>query len=121
MMLLLLACATAAPTLPAEPEMAPAARRATARECATLPDVTWDAWADGFFRTYCTACHSSANTTARSGAPEGLDFDTEASVRAHAADVRRVVLETGTMPVGGGVYAEDLVLLEVFLACGLED
>ncbi len=119
MILLLLACATPAPSVVAD--TTPPPRRATARECATLPDVTWDAWGDGFFRTYCTACHSSANTAARSGAPEGIDFDSEGAVRAHATDVRRVVLENGTMPVGGGVYPEDLVLLEVFLACGLKD
>ncbi|MDP2311322.1 MAG: hypothetical protein Q8P41_00340 [Pseudomonadota bacterium] len=115
MILLLVACVT-----PIEPpaEATPAAQAATAKRCAELPTVSWDAWGAGFFRTYCTACHSSANTTQRSGAPVGIDFDTEAAVHAHAADVRRVVLEAGTMPVGGGVYRDDLVLLEVYLACG---
>ena len=112
----LLGCAVPSPT----PDVSRAPPAAT-RACADLPDVSWEAWGAGFFRTYCTACHSSANLDARNGAPEGIDFDTEASVRARAQDVRRVVLENGTMPVGGGVYTDDLVLLEVFLACGMAD
>lgn len=109
-LLSLVACDT-----PPVPPVPPAA------ECATLPDVSWDAWGNGFFRTYCTACHSSANADQRGGAPIGIDFDTRAAVKLRAADVRRVVLDNGTMPVGGGVFPDDLLLLEVFLACGLGD
>ncbi|MES2641129.1 MAG: hypothetical protein V4850_16695 [Myxococcota bacterium] len=114
-LLLLVACDAQVTPPPAPP--APVAAAA----CAELPDVSWDAWGDGFFRTYCTACHSSANIDQRSGAPVGVDFDTKSAVKSRASDVRRVVLENGTMPVGGGVFEDDLLLLEVFLSCGLSD
>jgi uncharacterized membrane protein len=100
----------------AEEAPAPVAVAATV-DCSAVPDVSWDSWGDGFFRSYCTACHSSRDLEHRSGAPVGLDFDTEAAVRAQAANIRRVVLDAGTMPEGGGVQPDDLVLLDVYLAC----
>ena len=43
--------------------------------------ITWDSWAQEFFATYCTRCHSSENTGAeRHNAPEGANFDTYAGV-----------------------------------------
>ncbi|MDP2308493.1 MAG: hypothetical protein Q8P18_20910 [Pseudomonadota bacterium] len=115
MILLLLAACGAPSPVPPPTTSTPAVA------CGELPDVSWDAWGNGFFRTYCTACHSSANVAQRGGAPIGVDFDTRAAVEARASDVRRVVLEQGTMPVGGGVFPDDLLLLEVFLSCGLSD
>ena len=56
----------------------------------------------------------------RLGAPEGIDFDTEEDLITWRDSVERVVLENQTMPVGGGVYEEDLLLLEMLLSCGLE-
>ncbi len=86
--------------------------------CVDLPNVTWENWAQGFFITYCTACHSESSPD-RYGAPEGLDFDTEDQVRTLEGLVRSTVLEDGSMPYGGGVYEEDLELLEIYLDCGL--
>ena len=43
---------------------------------ASLP---WARWGDGYFRTYCTSCHSAAAENRR-GAPESVDFDSEAAV-----------------------------------------
>ena len=86
--------------------------------CAEQPNVTWENWAQGFFITYCTACHSETSPD-RYGAPEGLDFDTEDQVATLAGLVRQTVLEDGSMPYGGGVYEEDLELLEIYLDCGL--
>ncbi len=85
--------------------------------CAAGPAVTW-AWADGFFTTWCRSCHS-ANTPDRRGAPVGVDFDTESDVRASAAAVRSAVIEREAMPIGGGVYPDDLVILDRYLACSL--
>ncbi|MFZ5479124.1 MAG: hypothetical protein ACOZNI_20335 [Myxococcota bacterium] len=81
--------------------------------------ATWDGFGDGFFRTYCRACHS-ATAPDRHGAPEGVDFDTIDDVRAQRDAVRSAVIERGTMPLGGGVYDDDLARLDVLLACGLE-
>ncbi len=86
--------------------------------CAGTPEVTWAGWADGFFGTWCRACHSET-AEERYGAPEGLDFNTEDQVRAYAAAVRQVVLVDETMPVGGGVYEDELILLAAYLDCSL--
>jgi uncharacterized membrane protein len=86
--------------------------------CDTGLDVTWHSFGDGFFRTYCQACHSGSAPD-RSGAPAGVDFDTPEQVRAQAARIRARVLDEETMPVGGGVSAEDVVLLDRYLECGL--
>lgn len=88
-------------------------------ECADLPAVTWDGWAHGFFLNYCTSCHSAAAPD-RHGAPAGMDFDSEAQVRAALASVRASVIEAKTMPVGGGVLEDDLVLLGIWLDCAGE-
>lgn len=76
--------------------------------------LTWASWGDGFFATYCTSCHS-VGTPDRRGAPEGVDFDSEADVIAWGARVRARVLDAGTMPLGGGVIDEDLLLLDRYL------
>jgi uncharacterized membrane protein len=103
---LLLACGT-------DPEPAGACDTAGA---AAGPEITWDGWTQGFFLTYCTACHSEA-TADRRGAPAGVDFDTPTQVLDQESRVRARVLEDRTMPLGGGVPAEDLALLEQWLAC----
>lgn len=86
--------------------------------CDTGPDVSWHSSGEGFFLTYCNACHS-ATTDDRAGAPTGVDFDTEAQVRAQAERIRVRVLEEQTMPVGFGVDEDDLFLLDRLLTCGL--
>ncbi|MCB9778586.1 MAG: hypothetical protein H6742_08500 [Alphaproteobacteria bacterium] len=90
----------------------------TSEICQDAPQVSWAGWADGFFQGYCRSCHSST-TPDRRGAPEGVDFDTLDQVREQADLVRWSVIEEGRMPVGGGVYEDDLYLLEVFLDCTL--
>ena len=91
----------------------------TADPCAGDPDVTWQGWGDGFFGTYCRGCHST-DAPDRYGAPEDINFDTRADVLAWEGLVRQTVLEDETMPVGGGVYPDDLELLDTLLRCGLE-
>ena len=108
LLLLLLACGKDADT--AE----------TASGCADAAyDLNWLNFGDGFFGNYCRACHS-ADTPERFDAPEGINFDTEDEVRALASSIRNAVLEEGSMPVGGGVYEEDLELLDVYLSCAVE-
>lgn len=86
-------------------------------DCDAAPQVTWATWGEGFFRNYCTGCHSSQNSEARFGAPPAVDLDTEAAALAMAARIRVRVLEQHDMPRGGGIPAEDLVLLERYLDC----
>jgi uncharacterized membrane protein len=78
--------------------------------------VTWENWTEDFFTTYCDACHS-ARTPDRHGAPEGVTFDTEAETVAQIARVRARVLDAQTMPLGGGVFDDDLVLLRAWADC----
>ena len=89
-----------------------------AEDCSGVPALSWDAWADGFFATYCRSCHA-ATAPDRHGAPEGVDFDTEPEVGAQRARVRARTLELGTMPLGGGVPEADLVALDAYLRCGI--
>ena len=95
-----------------------AAPATTVTECADAPGATWASFGDGFFAFYCRGCHA-AETPDRYGAPEDVNFDTREDLRLHADRVRVRVLDEATMPVGGGVYPDDLVLLDVLLRCGL--
>ncbi len=81
--------------------------------------VTWDGWASGFFATYCRSCHS-VTTPNRQGAPEGMDFDTQADVDHHFDRIWLTVLEQERMPVGGGVYSDDLLLVTEYLCSRLD-
>lgn len=83
-------------------------------DCGDPTGLSWDAFGAGFFRTYCTACHSST-TPDRHGAPPGVDLDTEEGVRALAPRVRARTLDAQTMPIGGGVLEEDRTLLDRYL------
>ncbi len=104
MLVLLLGCAT------------PVDSGVDSAACAD-PAVTWDGWGQGFFVTWCGACHS-ATTPDRRGAPPGLDFDTWEEVQAHRDEIERSVLTEASMPVGGGLAADDLTQLQALLACG---
>lgn len=92
---------------------------APAGDCADLPPVTWEGFAAGFFRSYCGACHTPGSPD-RHGAPEGVDFASEADAARLADRVRARVLVDGDMPVGGGVPEDDLALLELWLDCGVD-
>ena len=82
------------------------------------PEVTWSAWGQGFFTTWCQPCHSHS-TEDRNSAPAGLDFDTESQIRSQLDAIRRSVLETESMPVGGGLSEDEQILLARYLD-GLE-
>lgn len=92
---------------------------AVVEDCGGVPELTWDGWGDGFFATYCRSCHA-VGAPDRFGAPEGVDFDTEADVSEWKARVQARVLDAGTMPLGGGVPEADLAALDAFLRCGLD-
>jgi hypothetical protein len=83
-------------------------------DCVPDEAVTWGGFADGFFTTYCRACHS-VDTPDRRGAPAGVDFDTRSDVLRQSGRVRARALEARTMPLGGGVVEDDLILLEGWL------
>ncbi|MEZ4339646.1 MAG: hypothetical protein R3B82_23730 [Sandaracinaceae bacterium] len=60
---------------------------------------TYTTFASPFLETYCTRCHSTSLTgDARNGAPDGFDWDDEASVREHLGEIRRAVGVQNYMP-----------------------
>lgn len=77
---------------------------------------TWSNFGEGFFITYCNACHA-AESPNRFGAPDEITFDTEEEVQDQAASVHSAVIEAETMPLGGGLPPEDLAQLENYLNC----
>lgn len=92
----------------------------TSGDCSSAPyDITWYNWGDGFFSNYCRACHSSESQE-RFDAPEGINFDTKEEVEALSDQIRDQVIVQGTMPVGGGVYDQDVIFLGYLLDCGLK-
>lgn len=82
---------------------------------------TWEGWAEGFLRTWCTSCHSSGLALGqRYGAPLGVDFDTYEGVVAHAD--RILATATGVeprMPPVGVASLSERERLEAWLACGM--
>jgi len=79
-------------------------------------EVTWDAWANGFFTTYCKSCHSETSQN-RYDAPDHVNLDTVADIRDWSQRIRIRVLDDQTMPVGGGVPEEELVRLDEWMVC----
>jgi hypothetical protein len=60
---------------------------------------TWASFAQGFFASNCTRCHSSTLTgAARNGAPDGYNWDDETAVRAHLDNIRSAVGVGNFMP-----------------------
>lgn len=54
--------------------------------CPSTNPPTYASFGRAFMQTYCTGCHSQLARD-RHGAPPGLDFDTEAQLRAHAVAI----------------------------------
>jgi len=79
-------------------------------------EVTWDAWANGFFTTYCKSCHSESSQN-RYEAPGNVNLDTVTDIRDWSQRIRVRVLEDQTMPVGGGVPEQELVRLDDWMRC----
>jgi uncharacterized membrane protein len=61
---------------------------------------TWDTYAAEFFETWCTRCHSVDNVTPdeRTNAPDGYNWDDEASVLEHISEIRNAVGVFNFMP-----------------------
>lgn len=88
----------------------------TAVDCSVAPAVSWEGWGQGFFLTWCQACHGS-DAQDRHGAPADQVFDTWADVLEREEAIRQSVLIEATMPIGGGVDEDELHQLDVLLTC----
>jgi len=82
--------------------------------------ATWDIAAEPMLRSWCTPCHSSTLEGAdRSGAPEGMDFDTWENARPFAELIKSVAVpDDATMPPEGKVDEEERVWLGLWVDCG---
>jgi hypothetical protein len=85
-------------------------------DCLAEPEVSWSGWASGFFLTHCQGCHA-ATTPDRRGAPEGVDFDAEPLALQWREPIYDRVVVDQDMPPAGGLTADDLHLITVYLAC----
>jgi len=83
--------------------------------------VSWGTTADPFLSTWCTSCHSSQlEGELRYGAPDGIDFDTYDGALAWAARIRATsTVEPTVMPPAGGVGADEMAQMALWLDCGL--
>ncbi|HEY1551881.1 MAG TPA: hypothetical protein VGG28_28845 [Kofleriaceae bacterium] len=98
----------------------------TGSTCPTSNAPTYGSFGQVFFTKYCASCHSSSAAN-RNGAPDDFNFDTEAEIKQHAADIDTEAASgpkaTNTaMPeldadVPQGPSMDDRVLLGQFLAC----
>ena len=94
--------------------------------CPTSDPPTYGSFGQTFFTTYCTGCHSSTATN-RNGAPSDMNFDSEADIDMHLADIDAEAASgpaaTNTeMPELDGPVSEppttaERVTLGQFLAC----
>lgn len=95
----------------------------TSTACGQDEQLTWDGFAEGFFLSWCTACHSSQlGPGDRGGAPVGIDFDLYRGVLALSG--RIVATATGpepTMPPVASVPVADRERLAQWIACGLPE
>jgi len=84
--------------------------------CDDAPVVTWENWGEGFMVERCSSCHA-ASSAERNGAPDAVNFDTHDEAVALSDRVLARTVDVGDMPPSGGVTADDLYLLEVWLSC----
>jgi uncharacterized membrane protein len=94
--------------------------------CPTASAPTYDGFGKPFFAQYCNGCHA-ADAPNRHNAPADQIFDTEADIKAHAADIDDVAAKgpsatNDAMPdMSGPVHAAptdaEREMLGQFLAC----
>jgi uncharacterized membrane protein len=94
--------------------------------CPTTAAPDYVTFGKPFFDKYCSDCHSSISPN-RHGAPTDQNFDTEADIKAHAADIDEVAAkgpgaDNTSMPdMSGAVHSPptdaEREMLGQFLAC----
>jgi uncharacterized membrane protein len=79
----------------------PSLEQPVARTGDAIDGDTYQTFARPFFSTWCVRCHSVTLTTpaARSGAPEGFNWDVESAVRANLSRIRTQVGVLNLMPL----------------------
>ena len=85
-------------------------------DCDSVPYVTWETYMKGMLMTHCQGCHASGSPT-RYGAPDDVYFDDIEDALFWTDRIRIRTLEIQDMPPAGGIFSEDLYLLQVWLEC----
>lgn len=102
------------------PGPGPAPAPAPPADCSQDASLDWDSVGRPLLTTWCTPCHSSSlSETARSGAPEGLDLDTYASVVQWSEQILASAGTSDRMPPAGGMSDTERRLLSDWIPCGL--
>ncbi len=80
-------CSSSDPAPPQQQQL----ELATGSTCPDLdnPPITYSGWAQGFFASYCTRCHSSMLTTTeeRNGATPHANWDDLPTIRSYAQEI----------------------------------
>jgi uncharacterized membrane protein len=86
-------------------------------QCTDTAVLTWENFGQAFVVTNCQSCHATTAAD-RHGAPDSVVFDTRDDVLDQADRIlARVTSDSPTMPPGGGVSAESLHKVSVWLTC----
>lgn len=81
------------------------------------PDISYAGFVDPLVTNQCVTCHSEALVDGqRSGAPVGIDFDSEPQLVSHAERVLVRAVEDRTMPPGSPLSDCDADRLRMYLA-----
>jgi hypothetical protein len=87
--------------------------------CLALGAPNYENFAQPFFLTYCTGCHSSRLTSSmRQGAPVGIDFDRLDAIRNLGERILARTVDAPTMPPAGGPSQSQREELRHFIECG---
>lgn len=91
-------------------------------ECPPNSEAQQQAGADLIEFSCTNFCHSESRTgEARDGAPEGMNFDSPEETLSYAGEIYESVRRTtNPMPPGGGMRADQIEDIRVFLACGTQ-
>lgn len=84
-------------------------------ECVGAPELTWETFGEGFLISRCHNCHASA-TADRKGAPPSVTLDSMDNVRQLRERIAARVADQ-SMPPGGGLLPDEVVDLELWMAC----
>ena len=86
--------------------------------CDRDPPLDYDSFGEGVMNKHCTGCHSSYLPDGqRYGAPLGVDLNTYQGVLTWAERIRDRTLDLETMPPGGGLSEQDLLMIDEWLRC----
>lgn len=92
---------------------------ATTTGCPPDSPFGWDDFGAPFFLTWCTGCHSVGRVgEERSGAPDGVNFDSLDEVRAWSSRIAVRAVDAGDMPPQYGPDDVARARLAEWLACG---